>query len=97
MKSAIRQKTMLNVKVESDLKKEAKKLANSFGLSLSTVVSKHLKDFIKNRKIIFEEDCIPNKKTLQKLQKMDQEIKDGNMKNFYGPFTTNEFLNDLKS
>ncbi len=91
-------KTMLNVKIDLELKREAKKLADSFGLSLSTIVSKQLKDFIENRRITFEERYTPNEKTMKLLEEMNAEIEKGDFSNFSGPFeTAEEFIKELNS
>jgi addiction module RelB/DinJ family antitoxin len=46
-------KTVLNVKTDTDLKKQAQRLADELGLPLSTVVSGYLREFIQNREITF--------------------------------------------
>lgn len=44
-------KTVLNIKTDRDVKKQAQELANEFGLSLSAVVNMYLKQFIRNQEI----------------------------------------------
>lgn len=46
-------KTVLNVKTDLDLKKQAQQLADELGLPLSTVVNGYLREFIQNREITF--------------------------------------------
>jgi len=51
---AIQPKTVLNVKIDADLKLKAQKIAKELGLSMSTVVSHLLRRFVKEKKITFE-------------------------------------------
>ncbi len=48
-------KTVINVKTDSDLKKQAQRLADELGLPLSTVVSGYLREFIQNQEITFSQ------------------------------------------
>lgn len=45
--------TVLNVKTDAKLKKEAQLLAKELGLPLSTVVSRLLRDFVRDGELIF--------------------------------------------
>ena len=91
-------KTMLNIKIDAKLKKEAQKLAESFGLPLSTIITRKLKEFVEEREITFRESYKVNKKTEEELLKMSEEIKKGDMTNFVGPFdSVDEFIKDLTS
>jgi len=46
-------KTVLNVKTDDNLKKQAQQLAEELGLPLSTVVSGYLREFVQSREITF--------------------------------------------
>ncbi|MDR2975658.1 MAG: hypothetical protein LBV00_13295 [Propionibacteriaceae bacterium] len=48
--------TVMNVKVDVDLKREAQSLARSLGIPLSAVVSSSLKAFVAAREITFRDD-----------------------------------------
>lgn len=52
-------KTVLNVKTDVDVKREAQSLAKKIGVPLSMVVNAQLKQFIANRKIEFGEIHLP--------------------------------------
>lgn len=43
--------TVLNVKIDDKLKKEAQQVAKDIGLPMSTVVAASLRDFVRNRSI----------------------------------------------
>lgn len=45
--------TVLNVKIEEKLKKEAQETARALGLPLSTVVAAGLRDFVRTQSITF--------------------------------------------
>ncbi len=90
-------KTMLNIKIDSRLKKEAQKLAKEFGLPLSTIISQKIKEFVEEREIRFREPLKLNKKTEEEILKMSEEIKRGDMSNFSGPFTVDEAVEHLKN
>lgn len=46
-------KTVLNIKTDRDVKEQARKVAADLGLSLSTVVNAQLKQFVRNRSVLF--------------------------------------------
>ena len=43
--------SVINVKTDSDIKKNAQKVAEELGLSLSTVINAYLRQFVRNREI----------------------------------------------
>ena len=52
-------KTLLNVKTDDVVKKEAQRLASELGIPLSTVVNAYLKEFIREREVRFSlEPCV---------------------------------------
>jgi len=70
--------TALYVKIEPKTKKEAQKVAEDLGLSLSAVVNGFLKQFIKTKTITFSaHDEIPNKATRLLLRQADEEYRKG--------------------
>jgi addiction module RelB/DinJ family antitoxin len=46
-------KTMINIKADTEVKKNAQKIAADLGLPLSGVINAFLKDFIRSRSISF--------------------------------------------
>lgn len=46
-------KTVINVKVDKDVKRKAKFLAKELGLPLSTIVNANLKEFIRSGEVAF--------------------------------------------
>lgn len=87
---------MINIKTETSLKREAQRLAEDLGLSLSTVVNYFLKQFIAERKITFTDYPIPNKATQALLRQIEEDIKTN--RNMVGPFeSVEDVIVSLKS
>lgn len=64
--------TSIHIRIESDIKKQAQKIADELGLSLSAVMKALLKQFIRSKKIDVSLPKIPNayfKRTLAKARK----------------------------
>lgn len=82
--------TPVTIKIDSDVKQEAQKLAKSLGLSLSAIVENKLKEVIRDRKVVFEDDLIFSDKIAKELLEIEADIKAG--RNLIGPFETSEEL-----
>lgn len=65
----------ITVKIDAELKQQAQKLAQRLGLSLSTVVENKLREVVNERRVVFEEDLIPNEKTAKELEIIEADIK----------------------
>lgn len=46
-------KTVINVKTDKEVKKDAQKVAGDLGLSLSAVINAYLKQFVRNKEVYF--------------------------------------------
>jgi DNA-damage-inducible protein J len=82
--------TPVTIKIDSDVKYEAQKLAKSLGLSLSAIVENKLKEVIRERKVLFEEDLNLNDTTAKQLLEIEADVKAG--RNLSGSFKTFEEL-----
>ena len=80
--------TVINIKTDKNLKKDAQMLAKNFGLPLSAIVNTYLREFVREKRIIFSEPLMPNAKTRKILDQAIADIKQG--KNLVGPFETAE-------
>lgn len=81
----------VTVKIDADLKKDAQELAKSLGLSLSAIVENKLRQAVRERRIVFEEEpLVPNEKTARMLREIEEDVKAG--RNLSGPFSTHEEL-----
>ncbi len=78
-------KTIINIKVDKDVKEQAFEVANDMGIPLSTLTNAFFKKLIKERSMTFTAPLRPSKKLEQILKKADRDIKDG--KNLSPVFT----------
>jgi addiction module RelB/DinJ family antitoxin len=46
-------KTVINIKTDKEVKRDAKKIAEELGLPLSTIINAYLKEFIRDQEINF--------------------------------------------
>jgi len=78
------QTTIINIKTDKLLKNNAKKLAKEFGLPLSAILNSYLKEFVREKRIVFSEPPMPNAKTRKILDMALFDVKKS--KNLAGPF-----------
>jgi len=81
-------KTMLNIKIDKDLKESAQKVAKDIGLPLSAVMNNFLKDFVIQKRVVFADYPMPNKATRKILDRITSDIEEG--KNLSPSFTNAE-------
>ena len=90
--------TVINIKTDKNLKKDAQKLAKNFGLPLSAIVNTYLREFVREKRIVFSKPPMPNAKTRKILDQAISDIKAG--KNLVGPFESakemDNFLDSIK-
>lgn len=82
------EKTIINIKTDKELKREAQKTAKELGLPLSTIINAYLKELINEKRVIFSVHPQPNKKTGELLDKILKDIEAE--KNLVGPFKNTE-------
>ncbi len=70
-------KTLLNIKTDAVVKREAKKFAEEIGLPLSTLINASLKQMLRERRVNFSVPLVPNKKTARLIKKADEDFKKG--------------------
>ena len=80
--------TVINIKTDKILKKDAQALAKNFGLPLSAIVNIYLREFVREKRVVFSEPLMPNAKTRKLLDQAIADIKAG--KNLAGPFESAE-------
>ncbi|OWK27324.1 MAG: hypothetical protein US76_03735 [Parcubacteria group bacterium GW2011_GWA2_38_13b] len=80
--------TVINIKTDKILKKDAQALAKNFGLPLSAIVNIYLREFVREKRVVFSEPLMPNAKTRKLLDQAIADIKAG--KNLAGPFKSAE-------
>lgn len=88
-------KTVLNVKIDKDLKKAAQQTAKNLGLPVSTLVASSLKRVIRDQEITISVEPRLRPEVEKELLEMSKAAKDGTA-DLVGPFdTTEEFFAEL--
>lgn len=83
---------VVNVKVNPKVKKEAQKVAERLGLSLSSLINGYLRHLIKTKTVFFSLKEEPTDYLLDALKESKEDIKAGRVISFKKP---NEVLNYL--
>jgi len=88
--------TMLNIKIDAKLKKEAQKFAKSVGLPLSVILNNYLRQLVIERRVVFEEPLVPNEKTAKILDEAIKDIEEGkNLIKFKNKKELDDFLRSV--
>ncbi len=78
--------TATTIKIDSKIKSDAQELAATLGLSLSVIIENKLREVLRERRVVFEEEPQPNKAFIASMKKIDHDIATG--KNISGSFTS---------
>jgi len=70
-------KAVINIKSNPDLKREASEAAALLGLPLGTIINNYLRQFVRERRVVFEEAFTPNKATAKRLMTAERDIAAG--------------------
>ncbi len=79
-------KTILNIKVDKEVKDQAFEVARDMGVPLSTLANAFLKKLIKERSMTFTAPLRPSRELEKILRKANKDIKEG--KNLSPVFTS---------
>jgi len=70
-------KTVINIKVDREIKERAFEVADSMSLPLSTIINAFLKKFIADQSITFTAPLQPNKRLSKILKQAEKDIRAG--------------------
>lgn len=70
-------KTILNIKTDEELKKEAQRVAKNLGLPLGTIVNNFLKTLVTEKRVVFSESPQPNPANQKILDAALADIQEG--------------------
>lgn len=88
-------KTILNIKVDKNLKKEAQKISAELGLPLGTAINAFLKQFIREKEItLSSNEYTPSPYLQNVIKEAEKEYLQGKSSK---PFDSKEFISHLKS
>lgn len=82
----------MTIKIDSEVKSDAQKVAKSLGLSMSAIIENKLREVVRERRVVFEEDTTPNAKTAKLFAEIEEDAKAG--RNMSKPFNTYEELEE---
>lgn len=84
--------TVIHIRADKEIKKNAARTAKDLGLSLSDVINASLRNFIRTREILFSDTPQMTPELEKLLEKVEEDIK--NDRNLVGPFKTAKEAND---
>ena len=68
---------ILNFKTDKKLKTDAQKVARDLGLPLGTIMNHYLKEFVREKQVVFTEHPTPSKRLIKELKKISEDVKLG--------------------
>jgi antitoxin component of RelBE/YafQ-DinJ toxin-antitoxin module len=80
-------KTVISVKVDKDVRDNARRVSKKIGVPISMAVNQYLKEFIATERVEFHKPLVPNAKTRKILDKALRDIREGNTEAFSPAFT----------
>ena len=87
------QSAIINFTTEEKTKKEAQEVAKKMGISLSLVLNNYLKDFVKNKKVVFStREEKPSKWLIKALKQSEADVKAGRIISFNNPKEEFDYL-----
>lgn len=86
---------IVNVKVDSKVKKQAQKVAEELGLSLSALINAYLRQLIRNKTVTFSTSEEPSDYLIESLKVSGEDIKAGRVMHFSDGDETLDYLDKL--
>jgi addiction module RelB/DinJ family antitoxin len=87
--------TVINIKTDSKVKRDAQKVAADLGLSLSGVINGFLKQFVRTKAVFFTlDESIPSDYLLTSIRTAVAEKKNGNVYSFKSNKAAIDFLDN---
>ena len=86
---------IVNVRVETVLKKQAQKVASELGISLSAIIHGFLKQLVKTKTVTFRASEEPTEYLLQALKESRENIKAGRVISFEKPENALSYLDKM--
>lgn len=74
-------KTIINIKTDVKVKKDAQNAAKELGLPLGTIINSYLRELAREKRVVFSVPPVPNMKLRSLLKKLREEKKE-TIKNF---------------
>ena len=77
--------TTITIKTNTNLRQEAKKLAEELGVTLTAIINAYLRQFVRERKFSVSATPMPTKSKIALWETISREMDEG--KNSSGPFS----------
>lgn len=87
-------KTLLTIKTDKVIKDTAQEVAEEIGVPLSTVINSFLKQFVRDREVVFSASYNPSPYLRKIIEETDRELNEGKIKFHKG---TKDFIKSLSS
>ncbi len=86
---------IVNIRVETVLKKQAQKVAGELGISLSAIIHGFLKQLVKTKTVTFSATEEPTEYLVQALKESREDIKAGRVISFEKPENALSYLDKI--
>lgn len=87
---------VINFKTDAKIKKQAQKLAEDLGLSLSGVINSYLRQFVQTQTVFVSKKYDePSEFLLDALKEADEDLKTGRYRSFKNPLDAVKFVDKL--
>lgn len=87
--------TVVNVKIDAKTKKQAQKVAEELGFSLSALIKGYLKQLIHTKRVSFDLSEEPSEYLIQSLKEAEEDRKKGKFVSFKNPDDTLTYLDKM--
>jgi addiction module RelB/DinJ family antitoxin len=87
-------KTLLTIKTDKTIKETAQDVAQEIGVPLSTVINSFLKQFVRDREVVFSASYNPSEYTRNAIALGEKEYAEGKTKKYKG---LDSLMRSLKS
>lgn len=87
--------TLLTVRTDTKVKKEAAKVAESLGFTLSSLVNAYLRKLIKTKRVDFAESYEPTPYLKRLIKQAEKEYKEGKTLSFKNPADALRYVDSL--
>src|SRR3989344_7676733 len=88
---------IVNIKVDPKIKRQAQKAAHDLGISLSAVINRALRNFIKTRSVIFSDDVRlePTPYLKRIIRQSEKDITEGRVISFSPPSKAYTYIDKI--
>lgn len=87
--------TVVNVKIDPKTKKQAQKVAEELGFSLSALIKGYLKQLIHTKRVSFDLSEEPSEYLIQSIKEAEEDIKAGRVISFKNPDDALTYLDKM--